>query len=99
MVERHYPYPILIQTPRVITGTKTVDFTPGESMRTLLDQRVDSILRQLLNSGQSEAILVAEFLADLSNIDDTADLDLLRTSAQEIIDSAQAFLDATKSRT
>ncbi len=28
-----------------------VDFTPGESMRTLLDQRVDSILRQLLNSG------------------------------------------------
>lgn len=68
-------------------------------MRTLLDQRVASILRQLLNSGQSEAILVAEFLADLSNIDDTADLDLLRTSAQEIIDSAQAFLDATKSRT
>jgi hypothetical protein len=53
------------------------------------------ILRQLLNSGQSEAILVAEFLSDLWNDDDRHDLDLLRTSAQEIIDASQAFLDAT----
>lgn len=63
--------------------------------RTSLHQSLGPILQRLLNSGQSEAILVAEFLADLLTSDETVDLDLLRTSAQEIIDSAQAVLDAT----
>ncbi len=66
---------------------------PHPDTRSTQDPRLTTILRQLLTSGQSEAVLVAEFLADLAH-DDNTDLDLLRASAEEIRESAQAVLNA-----
>jgi hypothetical protein len=60
----------------------------------------DAAIKRLLNSGESESIYVGEALAEIgSNGGDEQTDDALIVSAQEIIASAQAFIDAINDKT